>query len=154
MCKSHLLYRTSYRMCSHEASTFKNKESSNFFEKSVNFKQNAWYHISGRVGYMWLLSVYVTKTRMVACWFPVLVFIIYVNCLQDFRRQSSVSLYTYWHVSHGPVYSMFQLLLHNVQHTKHQLLRIILHSVLYIIIDCIIADDDPTGTESCRAFNF
>jgi len=39
-------------MCSHEAFIFKNKEGSNFFEKSVNMKQNAWYHISGRAGYM------------------------------------------------------------------------------------------------------
>jgi len=49
---------------------------------------------------------------------------------------------------------MFQLLLHNVQHTEHQLLRIILHSVLYIIIDFKTADNDPTGTESHRVFNF
>ena len=141
-------------MCSHEAFIFKNKESRNFFEKSVNFKQNAWYHISGRAGYMRLLCVYVTKIRMAVRWFPMLVFITYVNCRQDFQHQSSVSLYTYRHVSHRPVYSTFQLRLHNVQHTKCQLLRIILKSVLCIIIDCIIADDDPTGTESCKVFNF
>ena len=88
------------------------------------------------------------------CWFPMLVFIIYVNCLQDFSMSefcifmNILTCFTQNNLLYDSA-STTQCTTYRAPTIKNNL-----KNVLYIIIDCINADDDPTGTESCRVFNF